>query len=50
MGAAKSVLDADEVQQAIADHAAKEGDGLTDQQREYMDFIKSLDSNSKSDT
>ncbi|CAN8074970.1 unnamed protein product [Agarophyton chilense] len=43
MGAAKSVLESSEVQQALAEHAAEGGDGLTDEQREYMEFIKSLD-------
>ncbi|KAI0566607.1 hypothetical protein FGB62_7g661 [Gracilaria domingensis] len=47
MDAAKHVLESDEVQQAIADHAAGGGDGLTDEQREYLDFIKSLDEESK---
>lgn len=43
MDAARSVLDSDEVQQAVAEHAEKGGDGLTDEQREYMEFIKTLD-------
>lgn len=43
MGTAKSVLESEEVKQAIADHAEKGGDGLTDEQRAYMEFIKSLD-------
>ncbi|PXF42985.1 hypothetical protein BWQ96_07289 [Gracilariopsis chorda] len=43
MGAAKSVLESEDVKQAIADHAEAGGDGLTDDQRAYMEFIKSLD-------
>lgn len=43
MDAARSVLDSEEVQQAVAEHAEKGGDGLTDEQRAYMEFIKSMD-------
>lgn len=43
MGAAKSVLDSDEVRKAIEDHGKDGGDGLTDEQRAYQEFIKSLD-------
>lgn len=43
MGAARSVLDSKEVQEAIAKHAADGGDNVTDEQRAYMEFIKSLD-------
>ena len=43
MGAAKSVLDSDEVKDAIEKHKADGGDGYSDEQRAYMEFIKSLD-------
>lgn len=43
MDAAKTVLESDEVQKAVNDHREKGGDGLTDEQRAYMEFIKSLD-------
>jgi len=46
MGAAKTVLESDAVQQAINDHAADGGDGLSDEQRAYLEFIKSLDEGS----
>lgn len=49
MGAARSVLDSEEVKQAIEEHAADGGDGLTDEQRAYMEFLKSLDGDSKKD-
>lgn len=43
LDAARNVLDSDEVQQAVAEHVEKGGDGLTDEQRAYMEFIKSMD-------
>ena len=43
METARNVLDSDEVQQAIADHGDEAGDGLTDEQRAYMEFVKNLD-------
>lgn len=46
MGAAKNVLESDEVKKAVADHVAAGGDGLTDDQRAYMKFIKNLDEKS----
>lgn len=47
MDTAKSVLESDDVKKAIADHAADGGDGLTEEQRAYMEFIKSLDEKKK---
>lgn len=49
MSAAKSVLDSEEVKKAIEDHTADGGDGYTDEQREYLDFIKSLDEKASGD-
>lgn len=45
MGAAKSLLESDEVKEAIEAHAAEggNGDGLTDEQRAHLEFMKSLD-------
>lgn len=48
MGAARSILQSEEVQDAIAKHAADGGDGLTEEQRAYAEFIKSMDADKAS--
>ena len=49
METARNVLDSEEVRQAIADHDHSSNDGLTGEQRAYMEFVKSLDAKNKSD-
>lgn len=41
--AANEVVASDAVREAVASHEADGGDGLTDEQRAYMEFVKSLD-------
>lgn len=48
MGAARSVLDSQEVKDAIANQSEDPNDNLTKEQREYMEFIKQLDDKSNS--
>ena len=43
MGHAREVLDSSEVKEALEEHKDKGGDGLTDEQRAYKEFIASLD-------
>lgn len=49
MGAAKNVLESEQVQEAINNYAADGSDGLTDEQRAYMEFLKSLDEGASED-
>lgn len=49
MDAAKSVLASDEVKDAIAKRKEVSPDNLTDEQRAYLDFLKTLDADSKSE-
>ena len=43
MDHAREVLESDEVKDALEEHKEKGGDGLTDEQRAYMEFIASMD-------
>ena len=43
MSTARNVLHSSEVQEAISRLDKNPSDNLTDEQREYLDFIKSLD-------
>ena len=43
MSHAKEVLDSDSVQNAVKEHKDKGNDGYTDQQREYLEFLKQMD-------
>lgn len=46
MPAARNVLESQEVRQAIEEHGKSPTDNLTEEQREYMEFIKRLDAKS----
>lgn len=46
--AANEVVASDAVLEAVASHEADGGDGLTDEQRAYMEFINSLDEGKES--
>ena len=43
MDAARDVLESDDVKRAVETHREQGGDGLTDEQRAYMEFIASMD-------
>lgn len=43
MGHAREVLESNEVKEAVEEHKDKGGDGLTDEQRAYKEFIASMD-------
>ena len=47
MDAARDVLESDEVKKAVEIHREQGGDGLTDEQRAYMEFIASMDEEKK---
>lgn len=48
MEAARSVLDSDEVKQALENHESDNPGNLTEEQQAYQEFIDSLDSKPES--
>ena len=51
MNTAKDILQSDEMKEAFANHDDDPNAGMTDEQKAYLDFIKSLDENKdKSDS